>query len=335
MPRAAPAPAVDAESVTRAAVPVRAQRVSSRHVALLCALDDENPTLRRAAAAMHVTQPAASALLAQLEQALGCVLFERHARGMRPTPSGEVMIRYARGVRHDLEHAQAEISALGRGAAGLVRVGSVMGPVPTLLTRCISAFKAANPRVRLSIQVDTSDLLMPALVRGDLDLVVGRLPDQFDADAGLVVEPFAEGEPMSVVARPGHPLLARKGRRAPQPTLADLRALTWILHPTGSPMRRRVEAALRGAHMTTALDIVETASILATTALVEGSDMISVVPRDVALHYARYGMLAIVPVALPLTLAHLGIVTRRARDLSPAASGFLAGLRAAAATRAQ
>jgi DNA-binding transcriptional LysR family regulator len=300
--------------------PVRPLRVSSRHVALLCALD-EHRNLRRAAQAMHVTQPAATALLQQLERALDTVLFERHARGMRPTPSGEVMIRYARGVRHDFDHALDEITALARGASGLVRIGSVMGPVPTLLTRAISAFKAANPQVRLSLQVDTSDLLVPALVRGDLDLVVGRLPDQFDR-AAVLVEPFQDGEPMSVVARPGHPLFAAR-----VVTLADLRHTTWLLHPAGSPMRRRVEAALRSAHMNEALDIVETASILATTALIEVTDMVSVVPRDVAQHYARYGLLRVVPLELPLAMANLGVLTRRGRDLPPAARGFADALR--------
>jgi len=299
----------------------RPLRISSRQVLLLNALD-EHRNLRRAAAAMHTTQPAATALLQQLEQGLGVSLFERHSRGMRPTPYGEVMIRYARGVRHDFDHAEAEIAALGRGAAGLVRVGSVMGPVPTLLTRSLSAFKAANPRVRMSILVDTSDLLIPGLVRGDLDVVLGRLPDQFDVDA-LDIELFDKGESMSVIARPGHPLFG-----AATVALADLVDLTWILHPSGSPMRTRVEAALQGASLTTALDIIETASILATTAMLESTDMISVVPRDVARHYARYGLIRVLPIELPIAMANLGIITRKAKDLSPATTGFLACLRA-------
>jgi DNA-binding transcriptional LysR family regulator len=220
-----------------------------------------------------------------------------------------------------LEHAAAEIAALGSGAAGLVRIGSVMGPVPAVLTRSLSAFKAANPRVRLSIQVDTSDLLIPGLVRGDLDLVLGRLPDQFE-DNSLDVEPFDKGEPMSVIARPQHPLFAKQTVKT-----ADLVALTWLLHPTGSPMRRRVESALQSASMTTALDIVETASILATTALIEVTDMISVVPRDVAQHYARYRLVRIVPLELPIAMAHLGIITRKSKDLSPATQEFLTCLR--------
>lgn len=293
----------------------RQLRFKSRQIMLLTALD-EHRNLHRAAAAIHTTQPAATALLHQLEEGLGIVLFERHARGMRPTPYGEVMIRYARGVLHDFDRAGDEMRALASGSSGLVRVGSVMGGVPTILTQTLSRFKGSHPNVRMSIQVDTSDLLIPALIRGDLDVVLGRLPDQFQSDE-LEIE-LLEGEPMSIVARVGHPLFDRA-----EITLHDLVSETWILHPSGSPMRRRVEAALQQAQLATSLDIVETASILATTSLMEASDMISVVPLAVARHYANYGLLAIFPVELPILLAQLGIITPKRKEQSSAMKSFL------------
>ncbi|MBK5205803.1 MAG: LysR family transcriptional regulator [Polaromonas sp.] len=293
----------------------RQLRFKSRQIMLLTALD-EHRNLHRAAAAIHTTQPAATALLHQLEEGLGIVLFERHARGMRPTPYGEVMIRYARGVLHDFDRAGDEMRALASGSSGLVRVGSVMGGVPTILTQTLSRFKGSHPNVRMSIQVDTSDLLIPALIRGDLDVVLGRLPDQFQSDE-LEIE-LLEGEPMSIVARVGHPLFGHA-----EITLHDLVSETWILHPSGSPMRRRVEAALQQAQLDTSLDIVETASILATTSLMEASDMISVVPLAVARHYANYGLLAIFPVELPILMAQLGIITPKRKEQSPAMKSFL------------
>jgi DNA-binding transcriptional LysR family regulator len=297
----------------------RRLRIKSQQVMLLNALD-EHRNLRRAAAAIHTTQPAATALLQQLEAGLGVSLFDRHARGMEPTAYGEVMIRYSRGVLHDFEHAGEEIAALTAGAAGLVRIGSVMGATPVLLTQGLARFKTGHPRVRITLQVDTSDLLMPALLRGDLDVVLGRLPDQF-YDEDLEVEQL-EGEPMSVVARPGHPLF-----NVSPVTLDHLLTQTWILHPLGSPMRRRVEQALQQANQLAPPDIVETSSILATTSLLEASDMISVVPLDVAQHYANHGLVAILPVGLPISMASLGIITRKKKQLSPAVKGFLRALR--------
>jgi DNA-binding transcriptional LysR family regulator len=295
-------------------------KISSRQIALLNALG-ELGNLRKAAAAIHTTQPAASLLLQQLEDRLGVPLFDRLPRGMQPTLFGEVMIRYAQGALHEFEYAEAQIAELARGATGMVRIGSVMGPVPTLLTRGVLAFKAAHPKVRIALETGTSDALLPALIRGDFDVVLGRLPDQLDGH-GLDIQLFEQGERMRIIARPGHPLSQRA-----TPTLADLAPLTWILHPLGSPMRRQVENALKAARLIEPLDIIETRSILATTAMLESSDMIAVVPNDVAEHYARYGMIAILPLELPLAMANLGLLTSQARPMSAAVKALLTFLK--------
>lgn len=236
---------------------------------------------------------------------------------MEPTLFGEVLIRYAKGVSHDFEHAEAEIAELVTGALGLVRIGSVIGTVPSLLTKRLLAFRNKHPKVRISIEVGTSDTLLPHLIRGDLDLVLGRYPDQLD-DHDLTVSFLEAPERMSVVARPDH-MLAKKKKIS----LADLSAQTWILHPVGSPMRSRIESALKQCFRSFSLDIVETTSLLATTSLIESSDMISVVPHDVALHYARYGLLTVLAIDLPISLLNLGIITKKTKIHSPAVSIFL------------
>ena len=294
-------------------------KISSRQIALLNALG-ELGNLRKAATAIHTTQPAASLLLQQLEERLGVQLFERMPRGMQPTLFGEVMIRYAQGALHEFEYAEAQLAELARGATGMVRIGTVMGPVPTLLTRGVLAFKAAHPKVRIALEVGTSDELIPALIRGDFDVVLGRLPDQLDGQS-LDIQLFEQGERMRIIARPQHPLVNQNGL-----TLAELAPLTWILHPIGSPMRRQVENALQTAQLIEPLDIIETRSILATTSMLESSDMIAVVPNDVAEHYARYGMITILPVELPLSMANLGLMTSKARPMSAAVKALLAFL---------
>lgn len=295
-------------------------KISSRQIALLNALG-ELGNLRKAAAAIHTTQPAASLLLQQLEERLGVQLFERLPRGMQPTLFGEVMIRYAQGALHEFEYAEAQLAELARGATGMVRIGTVMGPVPTLLTRGVLAFKTAHPKVRIALEVGTSDELLPALIRGDFDVVLGRLPDQLDGQS-LDIQLFEQGERMRIIARPRHPLVDHSGL-----TLTELAPMTWILHPIGSPMRRQVENALQAAQLIEPLDIIETRSILATTSMLEFSDMIAVVPNDVAEHYARYGMIAILPVELPLSMVNLGLMTSKARPTSAAVKALLTFLK--------
>lgn len=302
-------------------VPVlKALKISSRQVLLLNALD-QCRNMRRAALAMHTTQPTASLLLQQLEARLNVKLFERLPRGMEPTIYGEVMIRYAKGVSHDFEHAAAEIAELSKGAMGVVRIGSVVGTVPSVLTARLLAFKKNNPCVRVSIDVAMSDTLVPSLVRGDLDLVLGRIPEQLDSH-DLTIEFFDEPEQMSVIARPGHPLAGKEII-----ALDELLDLTWILSPVGSPMRSHVDNALKMSKMASKLDIVETVSLIAITSLLEASNMIAVLPHNVAVFYEKYGLLTILPVDLPMQMSNLGVITKKSRTVLPAVTEFLAYLR--------
>jgi len=278
----------------------------------------------RAAIAMHTTQPTASLLLQQLEERLNVKLFDRLPRGMAPTIYGEVLIRYAKGVNHAFEHAEAEIAELLQGASGFIRIGSVSGTVPSLLTNQLIAFKKNNPRVRVSIEVGMSDTLIPSLIRGDLDLVLGRMPDQL-TNHDLVIDFFDKPEHICVIARPGHALADKKNI-----DLSELFELTWILGPVGSPMRSRVETALRISRMTSNLDIIETASLLAITSLLEASDMISALPRAVALHYEKYGLVKILPADLSISMVNLGIITKELKSLSPAVMEFIGYLKNAA-----
>jgi DNA-binding transcriptional LysR family regulator len=292
----------------------RKLRLKGPQVLLLNALA-EHGSLHRAAAAIHTTQPAATGLLRQLEDALGVSLFLRHAKGMTPTTCGEVMIRYARGVLHDFERAREEMSALTAGHEGVLHVGSVMGAVPGLVAAALARYKESYPKVRVSLLVESSDILLPALLRGDLDVAVGRLPDGH-SDEGLELHAL-QREPMSVVVGRTHPL-----RRKARVSVADLMQYTWVLHPEGSPMRHRIDQAVLASGATRLPDVLETASLLATTAMLERTTMISIIPAAAASHYAAYGIVQVLPLELPLSMAPLALITRTRRNPPPPLRAF-------------
>ncbi len=297
-------------------------RVKTRQLVLLAHLGTER-NLGRAASAMAISQPAATKLLQQLEEALGVDLFKRLARGMEPTASGEVMIRYARQMLSDFGFVREEMQALRSGLRGTLRVGSVPGAVPGLLAPALVGYKRRHPRVAVSVVVDTSDVMLAQLGRGEVDLVLGRLTE------GSHDDEFASlpllGEPQVVVVRSAHPLL-----QAGEIALRDLVRWPWILQPPGSPQRSRFEAALREAGIHTRLDITESASTIVTTALLEISDMAAVMPASLAGHYARLGMLQVLPLELPLKVPSIHLITRRNRASSPAAADFERQIREAA-----
>ena len=107
-------------------------RLKTRQLLLLLAMEEEG-NIHRAAQALNMTQPAASKLLKDLEDALGVALFERLPRGMRPTWYGETMIRHARMALANLSQAHDEIEALKSGHFGQVSVGAITTPGLTLL----------------------------------------------------------------------------------------------------------------------------------------------------------------------------------------------------------
>lgn len=290
-------------------------RLRTRQLLLLEALGREH-NLGRAAAALGMSQPAATKLLQQAEDALGVNLFTRLARGMEPTPTGEVLIRFARQALVDFGFAREQMAALRSGLRGRLRLGSVPGALPQLLAPALAEYKRRHPRVAVSLLVETSDVMLGLLARGEVDLVLGR-PTEGHSEDELEIRPLL-GEDQVAVVRGGHPLLARETL-----ALADLVRWPWILQPPGSPQRSRFESALREAGLHARLDITETASTVATTVLLETSDMAAVMPASLAAHYARLGVLRVLPLTLPLQVPSIHLITRRHRELSPAAVSFV------------
>lgn len=270
-----------------------------------------------------MSQPAATKLLQQAEEALGAKLFTRLARGMEPTATGEVLIRFARQSLVDFAFAREQAAALRAGLRGRLRLGSVPGALPQLLAPALAEYKAAHRGVAVSLLVETSDVMLALLERGEADLVLGR-PTEGHSEEELEIQPLL-GEAQVAVVRRGHPLLAR--RKVP---LEELVRWPWVLQPPGAPQRSRFESALREAGLHARLDITETASTVATTVLLEASDMAAVMPASLAAHYARLGVLEVLPVDLPLQVPSIHLITRRHRVLSPAAAGFVEVLKARA-----
>ena len=295
-----------------------ATRLKLRQLALIVALA-ERRSLRQAASDVAITQPAATKLLRDLEDAVGLPLFTRHAWGMAPTAYGDALVRHARGLLTGLGEARDELSALAAGATGSLRVGGVTGAVPGLLAPAIRRIQQQRPGLKLFVLVNTSEVMMAALRQGTLDVAVCPLPPDADI-AGFDVTSLAD-EPLRIVARAGHPLARR--RSVP---FAALAGAAWLMQTPDSPLRRDVDAMLASAGLRPPAAVVETVSIVATIALLQGSNAITVMPQALARHYARFGMVKELPVRVSTPISRYELVTRARRDLSPAARAFVAAL---------
>ena len=134
-------------------------------------------------------------------------------------------------------------------------------------------------------------------------------------------------EPISLVVRPGHPLLKAKNLG-----LSELTESGWIVTPAGSVLRHRFELMFQEIGLRAPVNLIETGALLFTTKMLQMSDMLSVLATDVARYYAEHGLMSIVPMDLPCQMEAFGIITKRDRLLSPAAQVMLRAIRNSAHT---
>lgn len=299
-------------------------RVKTRQLMLLIAIEEEG-NIHRAAETLNMSQPAASKLLKDLEDMIAVPLFERLPRGMRPTWYGEAMIRHARMALASLGEAGAEIEALKAGHFGSVSIGAITAPAMTLLPAALAAVTEQHPRLRVSLLVESSDVLLERLAQNKLDILVARLFERHDK-SHLHYEALAE-EQVCAIARPQHPLM-----QVDKLSLRDLASAGWIVPPAGSVLRHRFELMFQEAGLETPSRLIESAALVFITRMLQQSDYIAVVPTDVARYYADHGTAAILPLELSCTMDAFGIITRTDWLLSPAAKIMLRALKTAAAS---
>jgi len=297
-------------------------RLKTRQLLLLLAMEEEG-NIHRAAQVLNMTQPAASKLLKDLEDMLGVQLFERLPRGVRATWYGETMIRHARMALANLNQAHDEIEALKAGRFGQVSIGAITAPGMTLLPPAVARVKQEHASLRVSLQIETSDVLIERLLQGKLDMVVGRLFERHDK-SDLRYEALVE-EPVAAMARPGHPLLS-----APNLSLRDLVGAGWIVPPAGSVLRHRFELMFHEEGLEAPVNLIETTALLFITKMLQQSDMLAVVATEVARYYADHGMAAMLPIQLPCKMDAFGLITRGDRLLSPAAKVMLRAVKQSA-----
>ena len=278
------------------------------------------------AAAQHVglTQPAASRLLAQLEELAGVALYTRHARGVVLTEAGRVLAEQAASTLQGLDLANERIGQLVRGARGLVRVGSVTGPSLELLLPVLREARLAYPEIELAVEVGTSDRLSDLLLNRELDFYIGRIPER--ADAGVYELDVIGPEPISLVVRLGHPLV-----RQDRLQLRDCLDYDWVTQPPGGLLRRTAETYILKQGLPLPKRVLGTSSTLFTLAMLNETNAIAPLARAVADFFIARGALgsrlARLPVAVDMQVGDFGLVRRAGEAVSPSTERLLQMLR--------
>lgn len=289
--------------------------LSGRHVRALAFLG-ELRSIHRVAAALHVSQPAVSKMLAEIERRMEMQLFKRSVRGVEPTEAGALLIRHACAVQSEIRRAAEDLQALASGRPETLRIGSLPSSSATLVPPAVNSLRKELPRLSISLVEGNFDFLADQLDSARIDVLVGRLG--FRAKTVDWEERFVAEESVRIVARTGHPL-SGKGPLS----WAALRPYEWILPAPGTGLRGRIDMLLTEMRAPPTGRLLESGSLIFSLALLKQSDAILPLPGALAEHYRATGQLDILPIALPPMFGHVGVIWRRSASPSPARERFV------------
>lgn len=292
-----------------------------RHLQMLVALDQFRH-LGRAAEFLSVTQPAVSKSLAEIERMFGLALFDRSTRGTEPTPYGDSVVRFARSVLADYGRTRDEIDAVASGAAGRTSVGAMVVAMPVLVARAVEMLKASSALTTVLVEEGDLTRLLPKLRLGELDVFVGRLEPGYAAP-DLETEALYD-EPMAVVVRPGHPLLAKR-----RPGWADLARVPCVMPPPWASLRVKLDQMFFRDGVHPPADIIESASFLAQMSFLWQRDAAAFMARSVARHFEDGGSLKLLPLKVPIDLPPVGLITMRGKRRTPSTEKMIGCFRQA------
>ncbi len=275
----------------------------------------EERHMGRAADRLHLSQPALSQQLRKLEQEVGSALFERHTRGMRLTPEGEVLVRYANQVVQKVREARAEIDALTGLGHGQVTVGVLQSINTHLLPEAVGRIAARHPQLRFSIQELAGGQIEEGLLEGRLEFGIGFVPPRHDE---LQADPLFT-EALRLFVAPDHPLA--------QPGGIELRQLNeqpLALLEERFVTRQLLDGALQQVGAVPRV-VVETNTIAALVAVATRTGLPFVLPELAVADPAAVGLRAL-PLRNPTPRRRVGLLWRRGGVRSAAATALAEAL---------
>ena len=266
----------------------------------------------RAAEALHLTPPAVTMQVKELEASLGLPLFDRQGRSVSLTTTGEYFLVYARRLLSTLKDAEDAMARFKRVETGVLNIGLVSTAkyfVPRLLAR----FREEHAGVEARLQVaGNREQLVALLHAGEVDLaIMGRPPKELATRA----EPFA-AHPLVFVGPPGHPLVAAE-HVAPE-ALANY---PFIVREQGSGTRKAMEDFLRAQHVAPHITMEMSSNETIKQAVMAGMGLSFLSLHTLGLEM-RHGLIDIVDVEGTPIMRTWNLVHLLSKLLSPAAEAF-------------
>lgn len=265
----------------------------------------------RAAEELHLSQPAVSMQIRQLEDNLGLPLFERVGKKVYITEAGQEMYHYSRGVEQQLSEAETVLENLKGLRQGRL-VLAVASTANYFVPRLFAEFNKKYEAVSLSLDVTNRKGLLSHLEANDADMIIMGLPP---SEMDLEAEAFLDN-PLVVIAPPGHPLVGQ--RHIPMETLQQE---TFIMRERGSGTRISTERVFEdvGIQLKTGMEMSSNEAIKQAVQAGLGLGVLSIHTLEVELMLKRLVVLDVEDFPI---IRHWYIVHRRGKRFSAVAQAF-------------
>jgi len=265
----------------------------------------------KAAKELHLSQPAVSMQIKQLEDSAGIDLFEQIGKKTYLTEAGREMFHYSKKIAQhlvEIEEVLAQLKGVSRGHLSI----AVASTANYFATRLLAAFAKSHEGVSFSLDVTNRESLLHQLEHNECDLVImGQPPEGVE----LVTEAFMDN-PLVVIAPPDHPLVGVE-----KVSMKRLQEETFVIRESGSGTRIAMSRFFdeKGFQLKTGMEMTSNEAIKQAVEAGLGLGIVSV--HTLALEL-EVNHLVVLNVAKFPILRHWYVVHRRGKRLSPVAEAF-------------
>jgi DNA-binding transcriptional LysR family regulator len=289
-----------------------------RHLMLIQLLVAQG-TIHKAAKHLNISQPAATAMLNDLESLIGMPLFARSRQGVTPTEQALAILGRVRTILNEFDEFSSAMGRVAAGRASLLRIGVVPQAFISYLPKAIDLFRHAGG-CAIRTHEGTARQLLDLLVSGELDCVVGRLPNANSAlthaaDQLSFVNLYQEE--ICIVVGPDNPAASEPGLG-----YEALAQREWVLQRPDSSIRAALAETFLRSGVRPPEPVVETSTYLQNLAIVAQSMLFTVAPRRAAALHQELGLVRILDIPLDVVPMQVCLIRRKSSSRDTALSLF-------------
>ncbi len=265
----------------------------------------------RAAEALHMSQPAVSMQIKQLEDNIGLPLFEQVGKSIHLTDAGRYMYEYGRAFTSLLDEADAVFESLKGGERGRLSI-SVATTASHFATRLLAEFSKQHRGITISLDITNREALHRQLDNNEPDLVImGQPPDNIEVESDAFME-----NPLVMIAPAGHPLASRE--RIPLPAIENE---SFVVREAGSGTRGAIERFFERHHLQfrSGIEMTSNEAIKQAVEAGLGLGIVSIHTLELELQTGRLQVLDVVDFPIQ---RYWYIMQCKGKRLSPAAQAF-------------